>query len=361
VLRLYFLWGCQMRLPSPSFRPGDTDLTRWLLTGPWNWWEQDRLRGIFRSCVHKDADKERTPAPRCPSCGHPRSDCKCPLLWIPSDGTGGLETWDLRPPFVSHKLQPWRDERAVEQRSEDATRFLKANGSGPDGRSPSSRQSVSARILLAPVSDRADQNPPLQILLDRTEAIHWTWLDAEEELHPLHPIIERCNREARARNRAHHKVWIGAYFARPTKPVLGRVPIPKGFDGVGFEPESLGLNGVPPSRWRKRLAGRRERELEQLVWWAWTHAERYGIRSKQQLAEHFGVPVTTVKTINARKEAQMDTQAVIAAVREEGERTRHEVTMAIYKAETGETPAEAMERHLAESCPETSFSDAEVA
>jgi hypothetical protein len=48
-------------------------------------------------------------------------------------------------------------------------------------------------------------------------------------------------------------------------------------------------------------------------------------------------------------EEDMDREAVIAAVHEEGEKTRAEIISAIFKAKDGETPSEAAERILAEA------------
>jgi predicted nucleic acid-binding Zn ribbon protein len=54
---------------------------------------------------------------------------------------------------------------------------------------------------------------------------------------------------------------------------------------------------------------------------------------------------TTVREVKEH----MDEQRIIEAMREEHERTRHELTLAIYKARDGETPSEAAERILVEA------------
>lgn len=86
----------------------------------------------------------------------------------------------------------------------------------------------------------------------------------------------------------------------------------------------------------------------------------------QELAERWGLKEGSVRSRRSRlggkaqqivirwrgssetEEDVLNRETIIEAVREEGEKTRHVLTMAIYKAKDGETPAEAAERILAE-------------
>jgi hypothetical protein len=252
--------------------------------------------------------------------------------WIPSDGSGSYD----------EHLPRWHDGRLVKARERNATKLLAENGFESNGLPPrGSRKSVAAPT-------GAELGEAVTGLPVETEA--------PEE---LHEAIERVNRETRKRTREAQRLWSKWHVGKDSAPVLGRVPIPKG----GFEPgelaEHLSLDGVAASHQRKELAGRRRDELAQLAWYAWRRRTHFGITTKAQLAARLGEPATTIRSILNRKEAQLDRDAIIEAVRAEGEKTRHELTMVLVRERDGEAPAEAMDRHLAELSPPV-VSDEEV-
>ena len=99
-------------------------------------------------------------------------------------------------------------------------------------------------------------------------------------------------------------------------------------------------------------------EIEQVIRWDLTHPERFEAAHGRRctlvaVAQAHNVSREYVRLVIKRRQEHMDNQAVIEAVREEAERTRHELTLAIFKARDRETPAEAAERILAEEGEQT--------